>query len=396
MKFDPDYRFQSALDAIKALGNPAFGEEAVEQKMVANAVPLTIEEPIQKRAEPVSPATGTAANIDTPLGIAGSAESRAPFDTDVFQPETFQHDPLDAAPFESEPIQPEFFDPQAVDVPANDEPDSMQSPQDGNAGERIPQPTQRIDLERIKEIIAKDTKKKAEVTARKNHAEQERAISQAVQDVRDSGLKNSEKTQQSKPYSMREKNSSGRTEQNALLARFRAMPPMFRPAVVGLGAAVLTIATVAAYQILPFGSDTGSSRGSAVATQASTADTGSNQGPDDGGQGPRFAEPFVFPHIPEGTYVGHIDDLIPGVRAPITLISKPAHRQIVVIVGIAGWSPALVSTTPEPSAPSSTLAIRSNGLILYVTGELSSDTIAGTFNNAVTGESGVWRVSKLS
>ena len=46
--------------------------------------------------------------------------------------------------------------------------------------------------------------------------------------------------------------------------------------------------------------------------------------------------------------------------------------------------------------PAQMIAVRSNGVILNITGSGSSDIIEGTFANAVTGESGSWKVKKVS
>lgn len=393
MKFDPNARFQSALAALQALAKPDFSEEMIEQRMVANAAPVTVTAPPQKSFEQPVSAAGAAANTDTPIVTASAAHTHEPSDVRPFQPAPVEPEPFDSTPWDTESSQLDLMEPEETASPHEQESNFDETKQPPHQGERIPQPTERIDLERIKEIIAQDTKKKAELAARKSYADREREISQAVRDVHDSHKKSRVPGEQSEPYSMKNKNTAGKVSGNTLLARFQGIPPMLRPAVVGLAAAVLTIVSVAVYQMLPLGGRTPSTeQGLVASTEDPTRDKTGTEAPEDS----TATTPFQFPHIAEGTYVGHIDDLIPGVRAPVTLISKPLHRQVVVIVGIAGWTPALVSTDPEPNAPSSTLVIRSNGMILYVTGELSSDTIDGTFNNAVTGESGIWRVSKLS
>jgi serine/threonine protein kinase len=390
MKFEPASRFQTALDAIKALGNPDFDKEVIEQKMVANAAPLVVETPTQKRLEPTSPSAGVAANADTPIAVSSHTNSFY-LDNDTESDfDLFDEEPVDSPPFSYHSASSESPEPHEVENKVFGPPSDAEPQAAAHQGERIPQPTERIDLERIKEIIDKDAQKKAEIAARKQHADQERAVSQSVNDVRESRKKQGERPEK---YSLEEKRASRSDQHNTFVARFRSIPPTFRPAVVGLAAALLTIASVALFQLLPFGGGSSSPADDTYSTQQTDPSDSSR---DASQEEAKAADAFVFPHIPEGTYVGQIDDLIPGVRAPITLISKPQNRQLVVIVGIAGWSPALVSTNPEPNAPSSTLAIRSNGMILYVTGELSSDTISGTFNNAVTGESGIWRVSKLS
>jgi hypothetical protein len=392
MKFDPSARFQSALDAIRALAKSDFSEEMIEQRMVANSAPVTAEEPPQRKLETPVPTT-SAANADKPIALTASASTQAPSETQPFQATPVEPEPLDAAPWDVEPSASGLAEPEVSATPVDERSEFAEAANSDHQGERIPQPTERIDLERIKEIIAKDTQKKAELAARKNPAAQDQEISKAVRDAQGPRSKSKSAIEQSEPYSMKNKNTATTGPKNALLAAFREIPPKLRPAVVGLGAALLTITSVALYQMLSVGGKNSSAQESvaSVAEDSTKQEAGTSAS-----NAVASDEPFQFPHIPEGTYVGHIDDLIPGVRAPVTLISKPLQRQIVVIFGIAGWTPALVSTESEYNTPSSTLVIRSNGMILYVTGELSSDTIVGGFTNAVTGESGIWRVSKLS
>jgi serine/threonine protein kinase len=103
-----------------------------------------------------------------------------------------------------------------------------------------------------------------------------------------------------------------------------------------------------------------------------------------------------FPRVSSGTYAGNIQGVLPGVISPLALISRPEHNELVVVIGIEGWSPATVSTLSDGDAPSSTVVVRSNGVVLSLTGTTSLDEITGTFSNAITGESGVWRVRKSS
>jgi hypothetical protein len=103
-----------------------------------------------------------------------------------------------------------------------------------------------------------------------------------------------------------------------------------------------------------------------------------------------------FPRVSSGTYAGNIQGVLPGVISPLALISRPEHNELVVVIGIEGWSPATVSTLSDGDTPSSTVVVRSNGVVLNLTGTTSPDEIIGTFSNAITGESGVWRVRKSS
>jgi len=396
MRFDPETRFQSALEAIKALGNPDFNGKIVEHRMVANAAPIDATPAAVRTESPTRP-EAIAANSDKPMAsppsesanvihsVAHQVRDPAPVNEDEIQPHDGTPPPV-VAEIHANPV---------VSEPAVDQPPAPATPQEPYQGERIPQPTERIDLDRIKELVARDQQKKGEVAARKNQLDQERAVAEAIRDVKEARKRSETESTRTAAYSLKRKETSGQTIGNSALTRFRALPPVFRPAVVGFLATVLTVATVAGYQFF-FSSRDSTPHTAAVSTQDEPQLNEPQPPKEETQERSQSPEPFAFPHIPEGTYVGQLDDLIPGVRAPITLISKPAQRQLVVIFGIAGWAPLMVSTKQEANTPSSTLAIRSNGIILYVTGELTSDTISGTFSNAVTGESGIWKVSKLS
>jgi hypothetical protein len=97
-----------------------------------------------------------------------------------------------------------------------------------------------------------------------------------------------------------------------------------------------------------------------------------------------------FPRLAQGLYAGSISNLIPDSSSPLALISMPNRRSLVVIIGLPGWTPVEVAIPEEDSTKPNTITVRSNGLIINVTGELADDSITGMFSNAITGESGSW------
>ena len=163
------------------------------------------------------------------------------------------------------------------------------------------------------------------------------------------------------------------------------LPPMARPLVVGSMTAVLTIALIGLFSIAPKKLLTGAASTSSVSEEG-TSQSASDDSHDTG-----------FPHIEGGTYAGSVTGILPGITSPLALISRPEHNELTVVVGIDGWTPVSVSILQEEGTePSSTIVARSNGVLLNMTGETSSDTIIGTFTNAITGETGTWSVKKVS
>jgi hypothetical protein len=67
-----------------------------------------------------------------------------------------------------------------------------------------------------------------------------------------------------------------------------------------------------------------------------------------------------------------------------------------VVVGIEGWTPATVSTEVDPEDTAPEIVVRSNSVLLNMTGEVSNNEVVGTFSNAITGETGVWSAKKIS
>lgn len=102
-----------------------------------------------------------------------------------------------------------------------------------------------------------------------------------------------------------------------------------------------------------------------------------------------------FPRIPPGIYAGTVQGVLPGITSPLALISRPKEDTITVVIGIEGWSPTTVSTRQQKGEPSATIVVRSNGVLLNMTGATSPEEVTGTFVNAVTGESGIWSAKKV-
>lgn len=97
-----------------------------------------------------------------------------------------------------------------------------------------------------------------------------------------------------------------------------------------------------------------------------------------------------FPALPPGTYSGELDGVLPGRAVPLTILSLAGTARLVVIAGIEGWTPRVVSLNENTSQ---SIRVASNGIILDLVGEVGDGEIRGTFRNLVTGEEGSWFVA---
>lgn len=335
IRYDAEARFQSALEALRALDKKDVESVAVEPLGQAAAA---------ANADAVSAAGASAA-------VPAAANAPEPF-----------FDPFDD----------EFDIDDLSDLDDLDDVDDAPAP-----AARESKPTEEVDLARIKEILSKDAEQKAAATARRQQPEPEPAPP-PVSPPKQGRYHLEPKTHEPKPAPPRKK---------------PAPPPggARRLVYVGLVAAALTVSFSVLLEHFP------ELRGQSA--QRETAQSESFDPlqlpvePDSAVEDLEDAE-ISFPVIPGGLYAGGIDGIIPGVRSPLALISFPGKHEVAVIVGIEGWSPSVSSTLDSGSIEEHTLVVRSNGVVLNLTGELSSDSITGTFVNTMTGETGTWSAKK--
>jgi hypothetical protein len=160
------------------------------------------------------------------------------------------------------------------------------------------------------------------------------------------------------------------------------MHPLIRTLLVGGVAALVTIGLVIGSHIKP----------AAILTSASSS---AEQNESLSEEDVETEGDTLFPNLPAGTFAGTIYGILPNVTSPLALISRPEHNEITVVIGVEGWTPTTVSTKLGENS-SSTIVVRSNSVLLNMTGSGSSSDVEGTFSNAITGETGVWSVKKLS
>lgn len=110
---------------------------------------------------------------------------------------------------------------------------------------------------------------------------------------------------------------------------------------------------------------------------------------------PVAATPLSFPALAEGMYTGGID-LFPGHTLPLTLISFPKERKLMVFVGMTGWSPAEVLLDAKTAGEAERgIKVRSNGFVLNMEGQPEGDAIKGRYTNLITKETGLWSVKPV-
>ncbi len=109
-------------------------------------------------------------------------------------------------------------------------------------------------------------------------------------------------------------------------------------------------------------------------------------------------EELAFPLFPAGLFQGQIKDFVPGRKVPLTVISLAKQGKLIVIVGIEGWSPAVIPYNELPSAESDNkvLVVKSNGFVLELTGENIDGELFGYFENKVSGDKGEWDLRPIT
>ena len=103
-----------------------------------------------------------------------------------------------------------------------------------------------------------------------------------------------------------------------------------------------------------------------------------------------------FPNLPAGMYEGNIYDVIPGEESKLVVISVPEQNSLIFIVAVEGWTPSL---TAIPQAKDGSLVnsmrVTSNGIVLDMQGEVVNGAVEGVYLNALTGNKAKWQIKPL-
>jgi serine/threonine protein kinase len=278
------------------------------------------------------------------------------------------------------------------------------------ASERQPTPTEKIDLERIKAIIARDTQRKTGGGLSTIEASDSVPVYDNSIDNESSSQAATNATQRSPG---RRSNLPTRSS-NAKSGFNGARPSLLASALsrfvgVALAFALLTVGGIYGYHALTQGPNSRGSRQEdathvAAVNDLDQSETESLTEPEEGA-----ARITSLHSLAEGIYPGTIRGLFPGDGVPMALIVNPKQEQLTLLVGLEGWMPATTTfsaedtvkeATQETNAESANKAtesegptFRSNGLILKFNQESSSASITGTVIDVVTGETGTWKIS---
>jgi serine/threonine protein kinase len=236
--------------------------------------------------------------------------------------------------------------------------------------ERIPQPTEKIDLERIKEIVAREEKRQQEIADRKSRRES------AVKDSESSG-----NAALAIEESLPDSHSTAQAQTTPSSRPIREQAPQSNPLLTKFIYTVVgtALALVMGLKLLSsFSSDD-----SPEESPTAQIESGTEQ--------PAVIESTVeneidFSAIPAGRYSGEIEGVIPGVTSPMVVLSLPSRGQVAVIVGIEGWKPVLAST-----ANKSSIVVNSNGVVLRLEGTESGGQFKGTFVNSINQNTGTFK-----
>lgn len=348
MRHSVEQRFQTAMEALRALSNTAF-----QQHSASNLDESTSE------LKNTGPLTSHAEGVTEPSTHTNDA-GYAPVNVD---------EPLDSFSDDFD----DFFKDTAYASAGKAEPEAVRNEAQPS------QATEEMSAQRVQQLIDQDTKKKASA------AERTSFVATPTSSLRPMpGTPRGKATPTAEAVAAEKRGDvpQGAIQSTGLLGFLLTMHPLVRTLLVGGVAALITIALVVASQVKP----------AALLASVTSAPDPQESFPD---RTSGASEDTIFPNLPAGTFAGTIQGILPGATSPLALISRPEHNEITVVIGVEGWTPTTVSTELDENS-SSTIVLRSNSVLLNMTGSGSSSEVEGTFTNAITGETGLWSVKKLS
>lgn len=111
-------------------------------------------------------------------------------------------------------------------------------------------------------------------------------------------------------------------------------------------------------------------------------------------------EALTFPNLPGGTYSGTISGILPSRPIPLTIISLQDPRRVVVILGLEGWTPRVItledsSSEGKDSPRNQRILVASNGVVFSLSGSVQDGKISGVSEVLASGEKGEWSVTPM-
>jgi serine/threonine protein kinase len=333
LAFEARDRFQTAADALRALGDTSFRAAHLMNEV---ADPLKAE----ASTSPREPSVTSVAVSQEPTTLESPDEIENPFDE-----------------------------------PANTDPTPL------TPSPRATQPTEKLDLDKIRNIVAKDSQRREHVNQRRSHIETESG-----------GPLGPRKGPRRElfpgaPVKIGFGKSAPKDLLRASLSSLSRLPMLKRVALVAGTSALLTVAI--------FSMLSGTSRSKQVTAPRPAKEIEQPALPKTEDIPADYPNSF-FQNLPQGSYVGALKGLLPNQITPLLLVSNPQTSELALILGVDGWIPATSSVVEEDGSFVDAPTFRSNGMILKFNGELSDGKITGTFTDMMTGESGVWNAKLAS
>lgn len=356
MRFSAPDRFQSASEALQALNTPQY-----------RATPST-------SAEQNSDSAATPANDDR---LRSEVES-APSDLGT-APVSVQA-AVAAAPMSATDLAGQQSATNVAEATAS----------------RQSNPTEKIDLERIKAIIARDTQRRSATASTVDNPASVQASAEIARQDTTSPLPEAPTpaTRQSKA-SNQAKTSGSRSPRGF----GGSGTPLFATALlrffgVALAFAFLTVGGIYGYHFITTSATKSPSSTAQHPKGGPSGESAQSESASVTDEHPGETRALALQQLPEGVYPGVIQGLFPGLYVPMAIMADPKQHQITLLVGLEGWIPATVAVSSDDTADSEGPTFRSNGLILKFNQESSATEITGTVIDVVTGEAGTWKVSR--
>lgn len=362
MKFSAQDRFPSASDALRALADPQFAA-VTPAASTGRSAPVTTpanDDAVQPRVQVESPSSST---------FASSAQANTATAVQVEPPVTPQQ--------------------RAVAVE--------------EASPRPSTPTEKIDLERIKAIIARDSERRTTSSGTLDGisgARGARPIHETPADSQATPAATYAPALTTRPPASTATSPGAPRQRSSSAGPARSGVPLLATALIrfvgiAVSFAILTVGGSYGYHYLTRSSAKKASQQSSSVTAVAGRE-GDETAADESAQSNDGAVPAPpLMQLPEGVYPGVIQGLFPGPYVPMALISNPDQQHLTLMIGVSGWVPTTVSTAVSTDgARLEGPTFRSNGLILKFNQESSSGAITGTVLDVVTGEAGTWKVTK--
>jgi serine/threonine protein kinase len=101
---------------------------------------------------------------------------------------------------------------------------------------------------------------------------------------------------------------------------------------------------------------------------------------------------LAFPQLPAGVYRGATTGILGDTTTPLSVISLEEQKKLIVILGLPGWKPSVVSLDEIQNNSSGIAEIRiaSGGLVFQLSGQADKNGLKGVITALPAGTTGEW------